>query len=72
MAKRKPTPGVFHGPIAPMASQPGSNPAVINPTIGQPAKGVLGDGLGNTDPTLTPLPASHPNKSLDGKTYGHL
>jgi hypothetical protein len=72
MAKRRPTPGVYHGPIAPMTSTPGSNPAVLNIKIGQPAKAVSGDGLGDTDPAISPLPKNHVNKSVEKTSWGHL
>ena len=68
MARRPVSAKVIHGPVAPMTSQPGSNPAVFNPTIGQPAKAVPGDGLaGSDEPTMRPVEG--PNKAFSEGAY---
>ncbi len=69
----KPTQGSVTSRPINMTGSPQGPSKTIPPLPGSvtPQPMVSGSGLPD-EPALTPLPANHPNKSLDGKTYGHL
>ncbi len=68
---RRPTPGWQQGKPPKLDSPKGANPAPM-PVVIKPFQPAQPGAAQGEQINLTPLPANHPNKKLDGKTYGHL